>query len=73
MRLCVFLPIHARLSPCLLAAHYICIKASLENLTVFEFLMSLFGGLGSCLIDSSPLLVIALFCPSFEGFFTLLN
>lgn len=73
MSLCVFPPIHARLSPCLLAAHYICIKASLENLTVFEFLMSLFGGLGSCLIDSSPLLVIALFCPSFEGFFTLLN
>lgn len=33
----------------------------------------MFGGLGSCLIDRSPVLVIALFCLSFEGFFTSLN
>lgn len=73
MSLCEFPPIHVRLSPCLLAAHYICIKAYLGNLTMFEFLMGLFGGLGSCLIDSSPVLVIGLFCLSFEGFSTLLN
>lgn len=35
-----------------------------------EFIL---GGLESCLIDGSPVLVIVLFVFYFEGFFTLLN
>lgn len=71
----VFLPFMSRSLPIYYQHWYVYMYKSFfgEFSHVWVLDEFILGGLESCLIDGSPVLVIVLFVFYFEGFFTLLN